>query len=123
MHNSPPIQRLPLQREGDALRHRLIGFQDHGQVAETLGAGHLRLLSRPEAVPERLDHRDQPTGVVGTLPGPFCAALLQSEPGGTHLEREAASGPGDRDPREGRDDGHWSTHGGSRPRPRWRLAS
>jgi hypothetical protein len=29
LHNSPPVQRLPLQREGDALRHRLIGFQDH----------------------------------------------------------------------------------------------
>jgi len=29
--------RLPLQREGDALRHRLIGFQDHTQVAEALG--------------------------------------------------------------------------------------
>ena len=27
--NSPPVQRLPLQWEGDALRHRLIGFQDH----------------------------------------------------------------------------------------------
>src|SRR5712691_8604663 len=92
---------LPRQREGDPLRHRLIGFQDHCQITEALGAGHLRLLARPDAVPERLDHRDQPTGVVGTLPGLFGTALLQSEPGCPHLERGAAACPGDRDPGRG----------------------
>src|SRR5437870_7557810 len=101
VYTSPPVHWLPLQREGDAPRYRLIGFQDHCQVAEALGAGHLRLLSRPDAVPERLDHRDQPTGVVGTLPGLFGAALLQSEPGGTHLESDTAACSGDRD--RGRD--------------------
>ena len=86
--NAPPVQRQPLQREGDPLRHRLIGFQDHCQIAEALDTGHLRLLARPDAVPERLDHRDQPAGVAGTLPGLFCTALLQSEPGCPQLERE-----------------------------------
>src|SRR5262249_24109787 len=99
--NTPPVQRLLLQWEGDPPCHRLIGFQDHSQVVEALGAGHLRLLSRPDAVPKRLDHRDQPTGVVGILPGPFGAALLQSEPGCPHLESDTATCPRDRDPRRG----------------------
>src|SRR5262245_76856 len=43
VYTSPLVQMLPLQREGDSLRHRLIGFQDHAQVAEALGPGHLRL--------------------------------------------------------------------------------
>src|ERR1041384_5572657 len=88
-----PATPPPLQREGDSLCHRLIGFQDHCQVTEAVGAGHLRLLARPDAVPERLDHWDQPTGVVGILPGPFGAVQLQSEPGGTHLENDTAACP------------------------------
>ena len=83
MHNAPHVQRRLLQREGNALLDRLIGFQDHCQIAETLGPRHLRLLTRPDALPERLDHRDQPTGVAGTLPGLCGTALRQSEPGGT----------------------------------------
>src|SRR5262249_26143570 len=70
-----------LSKEGAPPCHRLIGFQDYGQVTEPLSAGHLRLLPRPKAVSECLDHRAQPAGVVGILPGLCSAALLQSEPG------------------------------------------
>jgi hypothetical protein len=91
VHNAPHVQRRRLYREGNALLDRLIGFQDHCQIAETLGPRHLRLLTRPDALPERLDHRDQPTGVAGTLPGLYGTALLPSEPGGPQLEREAAA--------------------------------
>src|SRR5262249_15982228 len=73
------------------------GFQDHTQVAEALSARHLRLLARPDAVPECLDHRDQPAGVIGILPGLCGTALLQSEPGCPHLESDAAACPGDHD--------------------------
>ena len=114
---TPPL----LQREGDALCHRLIGFQDHCQVAEALGT------TSPAPGPPGCccgtpGPSGSATGVAGTLPGLCGAALLQSERGGTHLERDTTAGPGDRDPGRGRTLGlvhaWWIT-----PRRRWRPAS